>query len=121
MPERAQRRAERIARRRQPILVSHTVIGPASSLDDPLALQLAQPRDQHRARDQGHAAMDVAESARPRRQLAQDKRCPAVGKDLASLGDWTELAIGRLHVASEPAFRLPGQFEKQTSRLRPYL
>src|SRR5262245_51380780 len=58
MSERAQRRAERIAGSCQPILVTHTATGSGSALDDPLAFQLAQPRDQHRARDQRYAAID---------------------------------------------------------------
>ena len=104
MPEFADNRAEGIASGGQPILM--TCATPAVALlDDPFVRQFAQPRDQHCARNQGDAAMDVVERMGPCHQFAQDKRCPAIGKDLGCLGDRTELAVARLHTAIEPALR----------------
>ena len=65
----------------QPILVAGAVV-PGTALDNPVQLQIAQPRHQHRARDQRHAAMEVVEGADIGHQLAQDQRHPALGENL---------------------------------------
>ena len=62
-------------------------------LDNALLLQLAQPRDQHGAGNQRHAAMNVVEGMHAGHQLAQDERGPARGKHLGCLRDGAELGI----------------------------
>src|SRR5262249_53651796 len=77
---------------------SQAILAPAAARerradDDTGVLQLAKPLAQQGAGDQRHAALDLAKPARAREQLAKDQRRPALGEDLGSDRDGTELTI----------------------------
>ena len=70
---------------------------PGAAFDDSVKLQVAQPRDQYRARYQRYAAMEIVEGADIGHQLAQDQRHPALGENFRRLRDRAELVIPAVH------------------------
>jgi hypothetical protein len=88
--------AEGVAGRRQPVLMAGSSRAGAP-FDESVILQFAQPRNQHRARYQRHAAMDVVERVNVGHQLAQDERRPARGKHFRCFRDRTKLIVANVH------------------------
>ena len=59
----------------------------------PSQLEVAQPLGEQRARDAGHAALDVVEAGAAEHQLAQDQRRPPVGEHFAAQRDRAVLPV----------------------------
>src|SRR5665213_1731850 len=96
MTEFAYDRPECVSRRRKPIFMARPTL-PGPAFDDSVKLQVAQPRDQYRARYQRYAAMEIVEGADIGHQLAQDQRHPALGENFRRLRDRAELVIPAVH------------------------
>src|ERR1700720_3294838 len=81
LAERVHYRAQALAGRREPVLMTGAV-GARPAFNDTIVLELTQPRDQDGAGDQRHAAMDVVEGVHASHQFAHDERSPAGGENL---------------------------------------
>src|ERR1700675_415424 len=81
LAERVHYRAQALAGRREPVLMTGAV-GARPAFNDTVVLKLTQPRDQDGAGDQRHAAMDVVEGVHASHQFAHDERSPAGGENL---------------------------------------